>query len=972
MATPTKSNPVLAAAGRWRQRSLIGDQSVFAEDELWTMENHRELWVAIGSASQEATGFLAALKEALNDRVGDVARLCAELLWVIYLCPNPANTRTPRKVELIKEIYGLSGSLLADANPQLQALLATGIANPGVAFNTERWTELKYLIRAVVSIKKLSRPDRESLLSDPLRTGHVLDEVVDEEQPPQMSHMLRHLLFPDHFEPIFNRRDKRRIIESLGGIRRRETKVWPVTKLDKELGFVRQQLEPLDQGADLSFYAAPLVTTWRHGPFEGIASSERRYWVESCDVQQRQHRQGAELAVGAALCGARRAPDGDGSFELMREMEPGDVVLHFTDGGGFSGVSVVEAEVDESFVCPQDSQWAGLPGYRVSLRDHVEVTIAGADLFADPRYSTGLRRLAEQHPTLFFNRQLTLNRATYLCEAPEPLVCITDDAFFRKAREHLPHLQLPAAEDLPATSMPSAEARREHPLNQVLYGPPGTGKTYNAMLRAVEICDGCTPESHDALMQRYNELQATDRIKLVTFHPSYSYADFVEDELPVSLAEEDGEEPVATSKPGAFKSLADLARAALADQEGSSTAGQRQTIWKLSLGDADAADHETTCNDTLEGNFVTIPMGDEQDFGSCATRDKIREQLRQLGSDATVNEGSVSALFQLVNQMQIGDVIILADGIANYRAIGRITGNYRPVHRFESRKYQQVRAVEWIATYDIGQPWNQVSRKKFSRAPLNQLDPTMLKMDELTERLRDASHQPVENYVLIIDEMARGNVTEIFGELITLIEPDKRAGATNAMSATLPTSGERFDVPPNLYIIGTLNAANPSAALADSALRRRFRFERMSPDSSLIRGADQLGTISDSDGGRVDLRSLMDTINRRIEFLAGADKTLGHAFFMSIGNFDDLVTTMHQQIIPELVQICDGDWAKVQLVFKDILEDGKANAPQIVAHEVQSGSTVFGTDSCALSDTTRYQLTPPQEMTADAFRKVYR
>jgi 5-methylcytosine-specific restriction protein B len=247
----------------------------------------------------------------------------------------------------------------------------------------------------------------------------------------------------------------------------------------------------------------------------------------------------------------------------------------------------------------------------------------------------------------------------------------------------------------------------------------------------------------------------------------------------------------------------------------------------------------------------------------------------------------------------------------------------------------------------------------------------MLRLNELTNLLTDTSRQHPDNYVLLIDEMGRGDTARIFGELITLIESDKRAGASNAMSAVLPLSGERFDVPANLYLIGTLNSADATRALRDHTLRRRFEFEELMPDASLIRGDDQLGTIPDGNGGRIDLRALMDTINRRIDFMVGREKTLGHAFFMHIRTFEDLLRSLHHQVIPQLREILEGDWYRIQLIFKDVLGDGRANRPQIVAHEWQTSASVLGVSHEDIDDQIRFWITAAHELTPEALRKVY-
>ena len=165
---------------------------------------------------------------------------------------------------------------------------------------------------------------------------------------------------------------------------------------------------------------------------------------------------------------------------------------------------------------------------------------------------------------------------------------------------------------------------------------------------------------------------------------------------------------------------------------------------------------------------------------------------------------------------------------------------------------------------------------------------------------------------------------------------------------------------------------NDTDYLCDNALLRRFELEELIPDASLIRGDDQLGTIPDGHGDRIDLRALMDAINRRVDFLAGRRKMLGHAFFMHIHSFEDLLRALHHQIIPQLRETLAGDWSRIQLIFKDVLGDGRPNRPQVIGHESQSCASVLGIDYKDIGDQIRFWVTPPDEMTPDTLRKVYR
>ena len=176
-----------------------------------------------------------------------------------------------------------------------------------------------------------------------------------------------------------------------------------------------------------------------------------------------------------------------------------------------------------------------------------------------------------------------------------------------------------------------------------------------------------------------------------------------------------------------------------------------------------------------------------------------------------------------------------------------------------------------------------------------------------------------KSFVLIIDEINRGNVSQIFGELITLIEDDKRIGKPEEIKVTLPYSKDKFGVPSNLYIIGTMNTADRSVEALDAALRRRFSFEEMPPIYEIIAEKGKLqhqkGIIKSSDGIQISLPNLLRRINDRIEKLIDRDHLIGHSYFMSVSNIQDLKIAFQNKIIPLLQEYFFGDYGKIGLVL---------------------------------------------------------
>lgn len=240
-----------------------------------------------------------------------------------------------------------------------------------------------------------------------------------------------------------------------------------------------------------------------------------------------------------------------------------------------------------------------------------------------------------------------------------------------------------------------------------------------------------------------------------------------------------------------------------------------------------------------------------------------------------------------------------------------------------------------------------------------------------------AQQDPANRYAIFIDEINRGNIAKIFGELITLIEQDKRAtyaedgGLDSGMAITLPYSGDSFTVPRNLDIYGTMNTADRSIALLDTALRRRFRFREMMPEPAVVSGSRGDGYIEDGDGGVINLRGLLEAMNRRIRFLLNRDLMLGHAYLTGVRDFNVLKDVLLNQFVPLLQEYFYDDWHRIQLVFRDVDEGNQALKPQIIRHETQSEVDVLGFDHDDYEDLMDYRVAGFEEISPTAVRKIY-
>ncbi|STZ48396.1 5-methylcytosine-specific restriction enzyme B [Myroides odoratimimus] len=417
-------------------------------------------------------------------------------------------------------------------------------------------------------------------------------------------------------------------------------------------------------------------------------------------------------------------------------------------------------------------------------------------------------------------------------------------------------------EEIVDTYIANREKNMNHPLNQILYGPPGTGKTYHTINKALSIVENrltsdLEQEDRKKLKERFDSYIANGQIMFTTFHQSMTYEDFVEGIKPkVDEGTEDKSVYYEVEK-GIFTQTTERAKEHSVDKVESKKVYTFEDGWNDLVNQA--------LEELNENKELILPI-QTPNMGLKIVEITDRGNLR-LQPKSTEGAG--------VYTVSLARVEKLYNAFADLSAVRNIDKEFRGVIGGSNS------TAYWAVLNDI----------------INKVNASNDIVFEKQER---------KPYVLIIDEINRGNVSAIFGELITLIEESKRLGNEEALEVTLPYSKEKFGVPNNLHIIGTMNTADRSVEALDTALRRRFTFEEMMPDYDVIESENSFG---------IDLSELLRTINSRIEVLLDRDHLIGHSYFLNIDSLETLQSRFMNNIIPLLQEYFYGDYGKIGLVL---------------------------------------------------------
>jgi 5-methylcytosine-specific restriction protein B len=439
------------------------------------------------------------------------------------------------------------------------------------------------------------------------------------------------------------------------------------------------------------------------------------------------------------------------------------------------------------------------------------------------------------------------------------------------------------------------------PKNIILYGPPGTGKTYHTVQRALELILGVetvAKMSRETQAKQFRELQRLGRIEFVTFHQNYGYEEFVEGLRPV-LSEATDQGVLYEIHDGVFKRIA--LRAAAAGLPAPDTTGVSfEILWRKFIG-----------NLRTEGQRMVKSFTGINYVLELSSRDNVKAYRCEVdNAGAIVSQAEVGMIASKDNAKLIWDnrnalgpepEAVTSDKTQKLFAKAR-GGNGG--HHFTALwpVYREL----WELQKDPGAAEAEPADAEARAQEI--IDKPTPGTAEFTFTAQSQQH------VLVIDEINRGNISKILGELITLLEPEKRLGQPEELKLPLAyTPAHRFAVPPNLHIIGTMNTADRSIALMDVALRRRFTFEEMMPEPEVVRTV--VGTASGNAVLGDLLTALFEVMNSRIRFLYDRDHQIGHAYFLRVRSLDDLRLLPVDKLVPLLQEYFYGSWDKICLVL---------------------------------------------------------
>lgn len=763
-------NPIFEAADRWKQVALLGSSSVLGDAALWTDENIDALQKYFVENLDFGEGnFMSKLEYQIKPTSAEVKQLMAELMWFMLLCPS--NIGLDNKRETVTTIWGWSGSSIPAESPFLSNEVLNGIGSAGTAYNTHRWREVVFFIRFLRTFRQLDMQERLNILSDGWRLAEWM-QTLEEVDARQLRHMILYLLFPDTFERIFGRSDRRKLLKAFTEMPRTQIFTMSAIQMSRAIQEIRSEQEKRYSRKDLDFYWPPLFEKWE----------EER----------------------APIPKTKKPVSAFG--ELTKDVTKGHVLQALK-------------EIDRV-------------SFPIDARSSTYDLIYGSNRYP-PKYVLSLAvkyAAGEMLPRAFFDGG----------EDSKAFRLLRSKGFAIERKDFIPELL-------------------QKFLEQAQEGVSLVVKDY--------------PKSYRDLNLKVSFGQG-----VIAKIPWISYTNYGQTTI-------DGVYPVILY----YKSVG-----VLVVSYGISETNKPDKNWK-NLGGAPTVatyleEHYGVKPDRYGASFVhkAFNLSEGSDYGEIGTaldevigkyhdqfasiEEPLKRQLIKYGleealKDLFIEEDVFVEIVRLLNEKK-NLILQGAPGVGKTFACKRLAFTL-----MGEKDKERLGMVQFHQSY---------SYEDFIQGYRPSGQGFRLKNGIFYEFCDRARNDPANKYVFIIDELNRGNLSKVFGELMLLIETDKRGPEWAVPLAYSEEDSPKFYIPENLYLIGLMNTADRSLAMVDYALRRRFAFATLTPGFESEQFFDYMIEQGASPDLIAKLMNRMGMLNRAISEDAinlGPGFCIGHSFF---------------------------------------------------------------------------------------------
>jgi hypothetical protein len=847
---------VYQVADFFRERCLVqGKSMLWPQHTAWTLQNASALWAAfVDHPDTSQRTFIEKWHDQLLNESEDVHRVAVELIVFYHLFPMNIGFQAKSK-----ELDTIINWKLSEDKPDLTLIHQAfdhGLGNAGPHYLLAKPSEIAFYLQFSIRIM------RDKIDPHDVDACKELADLVRREIPEtgEARHIALHLFFPDQFERIASETHRRRIVEAFN------EEAGASEDQDSALFNIRRKLQKKFGRELIDFYDKDIQPLWRGDETEPI-----QFWIEKTKVHGRADREDGLYALSKALWSPQKGKGGADIYRFMREATPGDVVLHLTDNEAFTAASRVESSYEE-FGGIAGTEWGLGPSYLVKLRDAVSLDppLPRTVFFSAP-YSERLVALNQGGTkNLFYDPDFSLHQGAYFTPAPTELIRILDDAYQESTGKALSDL-IPEIKRITATS--------ETTTTWIFQGNPELYDVSSA-LRALK-------EQSWLVTKFKDQIKVGDKVYLWQSGPDGGLVGVANVIAPPQMRSNPESERPFIRSPEKFegeqvKVILKISRIIEPPITRKSLLAYPQ-LSELSLFRQPAGTNFRVTRDEAQALDAIISGSPIPKPQSTPTLTDLEEVTNLPFEDLKEIESLLQYKKQLILEGPPG---------AGKTYVAELFARYFSGNRLEDSRRDNLLTVQFHQSYGYEDFIQGIRPKASGQGQLSyRVEPGIFKT------FCDDARQSKKPFVIVIDEINRGNISRIFGELLFLIEYREKA-------IPLPYDMSLFSIPSNVFIIGTMNTTDRSLSQIDYALRRRFYFYRLLPVVNnrapvLERALEKLGISLQS---RERVLRLFIALNNRVQERLGEHFQVGHSHFMraDIGDERILIQVWNRAVLPLL------------------------------------------------------------------------